>query len=149
MDGWPQIAYISKEESSSPAVSLELFFISCAMDAIEGQKVATVDIPDDFIQIDQEGTASVKLTGVMVQLLLNINPGKYEKHIRWFRVEEVLYAGLKKSLHRTLLRAMLFWNKLTEFIVKNMGFKIKLYDWCVAKKSSTANNVPSSGTWTI
>ena len=70
----------------------------------------------------------------MVRLLLKINPGKYENHIRWFRGEVVLYVILKTALHGTLLGAMLFWKKLAKFIVEKMGFKINPYDWCVAIK---------------
>ena len=96
--------------------------------------MATVDIPGAFIQTYQQDTVFVNLTGVMVRLLLKINPGKYNNHIRWFRGEVVLYVILKKALHGTLLGAMLFWKKLAIFIVEKMGFKINPYDWCVEKK---------------
>ena len=135
VDGWPQRAYISNNKSSSPTVELGSFFISCVMDATEGQKVAMVSIPDAFMQIYQEGTVFVKLTGLMVRLLLKINPGKYEKHIRWFRGEEVLYIILKKALYGTLLGAMPFWKKLAKFIVEKMVFEINPYDWCVENKT--------------
>ena len=68
----------------------------------------TVDIPDAFMQTNQEGTVFVKLTGVMVRLLLKTTPGKYEKHIICFRGEEVLYVIIKKKQYETLLVAMLF-----------------------------------------
>ena len=96
-------------------------------------KVATVDIPGDFMQIYQEGTLFVKLTGVMVRLLLRINPRKYENHIIWFRGEEVIYIRLNKAPYRALLGAIMFWKKLTNIILEKMGFEINPYDWCVAK----------------
>jgi hypothetical protein len=44
-DGRPQREYISKDESSSPTVSIYALMTSCLMDDIEGRKVATCDIP--------------------------------------------------------------------------------------------------------
>ena len=85
-----------------------MFFISCVMDAQEGQKVSTVNIPSAVMKTDQEVTVFVKLAGLMVRLLLKINPGKYEKHIIWFRGEELLYIRLKKALYGTLLGEILF-----------------------------------------
>ena len=44
-DGRPQRDYITKEESSSPTVSLYALMGSCVMDALDDRKVITVDIP--------------------------------------------------------------------------------------------------------
>jgi hypothetical protein len=44
-NGRPQREYISKDKSSSPTVSIYALMTSCLMDAIEGRKVATCDIP--------------------------------------------------------------------------------------------------------
>ena len=43
-DGHPQQDYITKEESSSPTVSLYALMASCVMDALDDRKVITVDI---------------------------------------------------------------------------------------------------------
>ena len=51
-DGRPQREYITKEDSRSPTVSLYALMGSCVMDAIEGRKVITVDIPGAFLQGD-------------------------------------------------------------------------------------------------
>ena len=75
VNGRPQRAYIYKEESSAPPVTLVSFFISFVMDAMEVRNVTTVNIHGDFMQIDQEGTVFVHLTGLMVRLLLKINSG--------------------------------------------------------------------------
>jgi hypothetical protein len=60
-DGRPQREYISKDESSSPTVSIYALMTSCLMDAIEERKVATCDIPGAFLQADwpadETGTA--------------------------------------------------------------------------------------------
>ena len=49
-NGRPQCESISKEETSLPIVSTYALFISCAMDAMEGQKVVTCNIPGAFLQ---------------------------------------------------------------------------------------------------
>jgi hypothetical protein len=59
-DGRPQREYITKDESSSPTVSIYALMTSCLMDAIEGRKVATCDIPGAFYRLtgQQTGTAT-------------------------------------------------------------------------------------------
>jgi hypothetical protein len=49
-DGRPQCEYISKDDSSSPTVSIYALMSSCLMDAIDEQKVVTCDIPGAFLQ---------------------------------------------------------------------------------------------------
>ena len=49
-DGRPQREYITKEESSSPTVSLYALMGSCVMDAMEEHNVITIDIPGAFLQ---------------------------------------------------------------------------------------------------
>ena len=53
-DGRPQQEYITKEESSSPTVSLYAPMGSCLMDAIDSRKVITVDIPGAFLQDERK-----------------------------------------------------------------------------------------------
>ena len=44
-----QKSYVTKEESSSPTVSLNVLIATFIMDAIEEWKVTTVDIPGAFL----------------------------------------------------------------------------------------------------
>jgi len=44
-----------------------------------------------------------------------------------------MYVKLKKALYGTLKAALLFWQDLTK-ILKEDGFEINPYDWCVANK---------------
>ena len=55
-DGRKQRLYKTKEETSSPTVSIEAILFSCMIDAMEGRDVATLDIPGAFMQamIDEE-----------------------------------------------------------------------------------------------
>ena len=51
-NGRPQQEYITKEEPSSPTVSLYALMGSCLMDAMDKRKVITVGIPRAFLQED-------------------------------------------------------------------------------------------------
>ena len=52
VDGCKQRIYKTKEETSAPTVSIESLFLSCVIDAKEGRKVMTCDIPGAFMQTD-------------------------------------------------------------------------------------------------
>jgi hypothetical protein len=49
-DGRPHREYISKDDLSSPSVSIYALMASCLMDAINDWKVVTYDIPGAFLQ---------------------------------------------------------------------------------------------------
>ena len=49
-NGSTQRSYMSKEETSSPTATQEGILITCAIDAKENRKIATVDIPNAFTQ---------------------------------------------------------------------------------------------------
>ena len=51
-DGRPQQEYITKEESSLPALSLYALMGSCVIDALYGRKIVTVNILGAFLQGD-------------------------------------------------------------------------------------------------
>jgi len=135
VDGRPQRAYTSKEETASPTVSIEGFMISCIIDALEKRNVATVDIPGAFMQTKQEDLVHVKLEGIMVDMLLKVAPGKYDKQVRFIgsSAKPYLYVRLKRALYGQLKAALLFWKNLRGKL-ETWGFELNPYDWCVANK---------------
>ena len=48
--GNKQMDFISKDESSSPTVATKAVLLSCVIDAQEHRDVATIDIPNAFLQ---------------------------------------------------------------------------------------------------
>ena len=81
-DGRPQRECITKEESSSPTVSLYAFMGSCLMDAIDGRKVITVDIPGAFLQGDwpqDEHPGYIMFEGIMVDMICKIDSSYIDK----------------------------------------------------------------------
>jgi hypothetical protein len=132
-DGRPQSAYIPREDATSPTVSTQAVFLTCLIDAHEGRDVATVDIPGAFMQADMDDLVHLRLTGKMVDLLLDIDQDKYDPFVAQEGKEKVIYVELTKALYGTLKAAKLFWLLLSGKH-QEWGFEINGYDSCVANK---------------
>jgi hypothetical protein len=132
-DGRKQRPYNAKEDASSPTVAIESVMLSCLIDAKEHRDVATVGIPGTFMHADMEDLVHMKLEGKMVELLVKLDPKLYQKYVQMHNGKQVLYVELKKALYGTLKAALLFWKKLSAQL-KEWGFEIYPYDWCVANK---------------
>ncbi|KAG7356172.1 enoyl-CoA hydratase [Nitzschia inconspicua] len=133
-DGRKQRLYKTKEETSSPTVSIEGLFLTCIIDVLEKRDVATVDIPGAFMQADIDELIHVKLEGETAVLLVRIDP-TYQQFLTYENGKPVIYAELTKALYGTVQAAMLFWKNLTNFLVNELGFMINPYDFCVANKN--------------
>jgi hypothetical protein len=81
-DGRPQCEYISKNDSSSPTVSIYALMASCLMDVIDERKVVTCDIPGAFLQADwpADQDCYLKFENVMVDMICQID-SKYDKNV--------------------------------------------------------------------
>ena len=90
-DGWKQCIYKTKEEMSAPTISIELLFLLCIIDAKEGWKVATCDIPGAFMQANIDKVIHVKLEGPLATLLTRVDPEKYTKYLAVKNRKEVMY----------------------------------------------------------
>ena len=135
-DGRRQREFISKEEASSPTVSLHALMISCLIDAIEGRDVATADIPGAFLQTEMpEGEdVYIRLDGTMADLLARLDLNLYEPCMLKQRSgRKVLYAKANKAIYGTLRAALLFWEKLTGTL-EDWGFEPNPYDRCTMNK---------------
>ena len=49
-NGKPSQDWMSKEDASSPTVTMEGIFLTAIIDALEGRDVMSADIPNAFIQ---------------------------------------------------------------------------------------------------
>jgi hypothetical protein len=132
-DGRPQRAYIPSEDSTSPTVSTQAVFLTCLIDAHEGRDVATVDIPGAFMQADMDDLVHLRLTGRIVDILLEVDKTAYAPYVTYEGKEKVLYVELLKALYGTLKAARLFWLLLSGKL-QEWGFTINGYDACVANK---------------
>ena len=131
-DGRKQRAFIAKEDASSPTVATEAVFMTAILDAMERREVAVIDIPGAFMQAIMDPGVYMRITGLMVTLLLEIDDS-YRPFVVYERGEPVLYVELLRAIYGTLRAARLFWEKLTA-VIKSWGYTINLYDACVANK---------------
>jgi hypothetical protein len=141
-DGRPQREYISKDESSSPTVSIYALMTSCLMDAIEERKVATCDIPGAFLQADwpEDRDCYLKFEGAMVSMICDINPS-YKKNIVYGKNgRKYVYAKLTKAVYGTLLGAILFYQKLSKQL-EDWGYEPNHYDRCTFNKMVDGNQI--------
>jgi hypothetical protein len=125
-----QREHTSKEDASSPTVSIEALMLSCIIDAKEEQVVA---IPGAFMQAGNDKLVHMQLEGTMAELLVRLDPKLYRKYVQTINGKLVVYVELKKALYGTMRAALLFWKLLTSTLAK-MGFIINPYDWCVTNK---------------
>jgi hypothetical protein len=141
-DGRPQREYISKDESSSPTVYIYALMMSCLMDAIEGRKVATCDIPRAFLQADwpADRNCYLKFEGAMVSMICDID-SDYSKNIVYGKNgRKFIYAKLTKAVYGTLLGAILFYEKLTKQLIE-WGYEPNCYDRCTFNKIVDGNQI--------
>jgi hypothetical protein len=82
--GNKQLDYISKEDASSPTVSMEAVLLSCIIDAEEWRDVTVVDIPNAFVQThveNEKDMAFINIRGVLVDVLVEIAPDVYKSYV--------------------------------------------------------------------
>ena len=133
-DGRPQREYISKDESSSPTVSIYALMASCLMDAIDERKVVTCDIPGAFLQADWPAgdDCFLKFENVMVDMICQIDP-KYKSSVIKRGNKKFIFAKLNKAVYGTLLGAILFYEKLSKQL-DDWGYVKNNYDPCTFNK---------------
>jgi len=135
--GNKQRDYISKEDASSPTVATESVLLSCIIDAEEGRDVAVIDIPNAFIQTrveDEKDMVTIKLRGVLVDILVDIAPDVYEPYVTVDKkgIKQLICQCLN-ALYGAMIASLLYYRKFTKSIV-DIGFEVNPYDPCVANK---------------
>ena len=74
--------HIGKDEASSPTVSTESVMLTAAIEAAENSDVASIDIPNAFIQTRVENPKDrvcIRIRRILVDMLLKIAPGHYDE----------------------------------------------------------------------
>jgi hypothetical protein len=81
-DGRKQRDTTTKEEASSPTVTIEFIMLSATIDATEERDMATVDIPGAFMQADVNELVHVRFEGEIAEMLVMMDPKLYRKYVR-------------------------------------------------------------------
>jgi hypothetical protein len=135
--GNKQRGYISKEDSSSKTVSTEAVLLSCIIDAEEERDVAVIDIPNAFIQTrveDPKDMAIIRLRGVLVDMLLEVAPGVYDKYVTLdAKGNKQLIVQCLNAIYGTMVASLLYYKKFGKTLLRE-GFVINPYDCGVANR---------------
>ena len=95
----------------------EGLFITGVIDAKEERDEMSADVPNAFIQdeIPPEKRADekiiMKITGRLVNYLVEIAPETYAKYVVYENGRRVLYVKVLRALYGMLISAMLWYNK--------------------------------------
>ena len=82
----------------------------------------TCDIPSAFMQANIDEQLFLKFDSDLVELLVQVDP-TYHPYVMYEGKQPVLYMELDKALYGMLQAALLFWQKLSAFLIEKHGFK--------------------------
>jgi Reverse transcriptase (RNA-dependent DNA polymerase) len=139
-NGKPTREWKSKEDSASPTASLESVMILSVIDAKERRDIMSCDIPNAFIQADTpevkpgEERILMKITGVLVDMLVQMAPDVYGPYVVMEKGRKVLYVIVLKAIYGMLDAALLWYEKFRKDL-EGHGFEFNPYDPCVANKT--------------
>jgi hypothetical protein len=81
VNGSKQRDYIPKETTASPTVMNDSVMIQSAIDAHEGRKVVTCDIPGAFLHADLDEEVVMLLRGQLAELMVQVDPERYAPYL--------------------------------------------------------------------
>ena len=119
-----------------PSVSLVEIIITCMIDSFKKSNVPTVDIPGAFLQTKMPkggDTVHVIFDGRRAELLAKIASKTYQGYVHQRCGQACNYYRVNIAIYGTLKAALLFREKLSTSL-KQRGYIIHLYDWCIANK---------------
>ena len=143
--GRKQRLWKSKDETSSPTISVEALFITCLIDAKEGRDIATCDVPGAFMHADIDEVIHLCLDGE-IAVLLKVDPS-YSKYVTKEKGKTVIFTELSKALYGTLQAALLFWQNLSGFLINELGSSSTHTIGVLLTKTSMGSNVLWVGMW--
>jgi len=130
--------WLGREESASPTASLQSIMIMAVVDVVKERYVMTINIPNAFIQtpmpdIEEKEHVTMKITGVLVDILINLAPRIYQGYVVFKNGKKTVYVQVLRAIYGVLQSELLWYNKLKEDLVQ-YGFIFNPYDPCVANK---------------
>jgi hypothetical protein len=111
----------------------------------------TANIPNAFVQMEIESKANGnqtirKIQGQLVDMLVNIALQEYQDFVRFEGTHKVVYIEMIKALYGMLQSMLLYYKKFCKDL-EEIGFKINLYNPCVANR--VVNNKQHTVTWHV
>jgi hypothetical protein len=124
-NGKPTREWLLREDAASPTAALESIMITGVIKAKEQRDVMTCDIPNAFIQAllpkkdPGEDRVVMKITGVLADMLVDINPELYGPAVVLENRKRVLYVEVLKAIYG-MLKADLYGTKHLERTLKTL-----------------------------
>ena len=136
-----------KAEWASPTVSTDSVIITSTIEAHQGRAIAVADLPNPFLNAENNEQTLMLLKGKLAELMVQIDPQLYRKFIiTSSKGEPMLYVRLSKALYGLLQSALLFYCKLRSEL-EDYGFTVNPYDPCVANKMINGKQI--TVTWHV
>ena len=112
-NGKPTREWLSREDSSSPTASNESILLTATVDTKENRDMMSADVPNAFIQAnlnikDGESRVIMKITGVLVDLMVELAPEVYADFVVYENGKKVLYVQVLKDLYGMLISSILW-----------------------------------------
>ena len=143
-DGRATREWLTKEDSASPTATLEGIMLTITIDAYEGRDVMTADVPNAFIQTDMpevkpgDERVIMKITGLLVDMLVQVDPQLYGSHVVYERGRTVIYVPVMKAIYGILTASLLWYQKFRKDL-EGIGFVFNNYDACIANREKNGS----------
>ena len=136
-NGSTQRPCIDKHDATSPTVTTETLMITAVIDAKQNRDVITLDDTlNAFVQTPvskSEEKVIMRITGLLVDYLVNLFPTKYEDYVTIQNQTKLLYVEMEKALYGMMLSSLLFYKHFQQDL-ESIGFKVNPYVICVANQ---------------
>ena len=99
----------------------------------------SADVPNAFIQTEMpeikqgEERVMMKITGVLVDMLIQLDPQLYGPHVVYEKGRKVLYVQVLRAIYGMLTASLLWYLKFKKDL-EGIGFKFNDYDPCIANR---------------
>ena len=139
-NGKPTRSWLNKEDCASPTVSNEAIFLTAVVDGHQNRHVMISDAPNAFIHapmpVKKPGEEKVimKITGVLVDLLVEMDPNLYGPCVVFEKGRKVVYVEVLRASYGMLMASLLWYSKYKKDL-EEAGFVFNPYDPCVANKT--------------
>ena len=129
--GDKQRGTINKADTASHTAALESVLLTAAIDAQEGRDVATVDIPNAFVNIcikNEEDKVIMRLCERLAGLMAATAPKIYKQYVTIdHKGNKALYVRTLNAIYEIMKAALLFYLKFVESLT-SIGFVLNPYD---------------------
>ena len=111
--------------------------ISCVIDSQEHQDVATIEIPNAFIQTcvyKIEDMATIIVIGGLVDVLVDITPDIYGMYVTEKKGVKTMILIFHNAIYVIMVSSLRYYKTCCKMI-KHLGFTINPYDPCVVNRT--------------